>query len=64
MVQQIKTEFDPTCLPDWAQRNPDVVWLCERDLSFRGDVIDATYTDYRRFLGRQARLRRFGGDDY
>ena len=38
MPETIETKFDITLLPDWAQRQPQVVWLCERNLGFRCDV--------------------------
>jgi hypothetical protein len=50
----INTTFDPTALPKWAQNDPNVVALCERDLSFRVNVFEATTAQYKQTLKRQA----------
>ena len=51
----IYVTFDPRSLPRWAQRDPAVVAVCERDLMFRADVHRAKTAQYRRFLRREAR---------
>lgn len=41
MPETIETVFEPDALPGWAQKWPQVVWLAERDLSFRVEVFRA-----------------------
>jgi hypothetical protein len=41
MPTTIPTAFEPDVLPRWAQAWPQVVWLSERDLSFRAEVFRA-----------------------
>ena len=38
MTTTIWVKFDPTQLPEWAQRNKNVVALCERRYEFRCEV--------------------------
>jgi len=53
----IHVAFDKSDLPAWARRDPLVVELCRRDLAFRCDVADATRSDTKRFLRREAARR-------
>ena len=38
MTTTIFVKFDPTQLPEWAQRNKNVVALCKTSLEFRCEV--------------------------
>ena len=42
-------------LPAWAQRCPEVVKLCEIDMEFRRNVLNATDPRYKRILIQKAR---------
>jgi hypothetical protein len=53
--ETIVTKFDPRALPRWAQRFPEVVALCERNLAYRVAVHNAKTAQMRKFLKRQAR---------
>ena len=51
MPETIKTKFDVSTLPKWAQRIPAVVALCRRDYAFRcnvGELKDAGPRDLMR----------------
>jgi hypothetical protein len=50
----IVTRFDPSALPRWAQKDDNVVALCEKSLSFRCDVCAAQTTAMKRLLKRDA----------
>jgi uridine kinase len=53
-TKTIQTQFDLKSLPRWAQNDQNIIALCERDLSFRDNVFDATTAQYRQTLKRQA----------
>lgn len=54
-TQTIAVQFDPTDLPEWAQKDSAVVERCKSDLSFRGDVYNAETTQRRNFLRHETR---------
>jgi hypothetical protein len=54
MPDTINTAFDPTSLPAWARRNPNVVALAARNLAYRVNVCAATTEMTRRLLTRRA----------
>lgn len=53
----IYVSFDQTILPEWAQKFPNVVSLCERDLVYRCRVFEAETWQLRRILIREAEER-------
>jgi hypothetical protein len=55
MPETISTAFDPTSLPAWAQRDPQVVEACRVNLAYRADVCSLADACWRRLLRRQAR---------
>ena len=55
MTTTIPTEFDPTALPAWAQRNPAVVARCKTDLPYRCNVCAAKTRWLRRLLAKDAK---------
>lgn len=55
MTRTIYVEFDAKDLPAWARKHKEVVWLCERNLSFLINVQSANFADYKRFLKREAK---------
>ena len=60
MAKTIATEFDPKDLPEWAQRQSDVVALAESDLAFRCDVCAAKSKQMRKVLiGKAERVMNY-----
>jgi hypothetical protein len=55
MSETIVVKFDPTTLPKWAQKDPNVLRLCEKSLSFRIDVIEAKTRAMQEHLRKAAR---------
>jgi hypothetical protein len=53
--QTVTKTFDPSALPRWAQKDDNVVALCEKSLAFRCDVFDARTPAMKRLLKREAR---------
>lgn len=53
-MNTITVQFDRKALPEWAQKNPDVVEMCKRDGGFRADVCEARTAQVRRLLVKEA----------
>jgi hypothetical protein len=60
MTTTITKTFDKTDLPQWAQKHPEVVWVCKNDLGFRCDVHRADTPAMKRHLIRVAEQRYHG----
>lgn len=60
MSETIPVTFDPSILPDWAQRNPDVVWLARRNHDFRCEVCRVESAALRSLLIDRAHKTRNG----
>ena len=46
--------FDATTMPEWARNSEAVLWLCQRDPSYRGEVCMAKTQHWQRFLIHKA----------
>lgn len=53
-TKTIPIAFDPESLPAWAQRYPEVIELCKRDLAYRVRVCEADSASMRKLLRRLA----------
>lgn len=54
MTETIVIKFDESVLPDWAQRNKNVVALCKNSLEFRCEVFRAKSAALKRLCIRTA----------
>jgi hypothetical protein len=57
MSKTENVKFDKAVLPEWAQKQSMVVWLCSRNLEFRANVCTAvgnSASAYRQVLIKQA----------